>query len=89
MISFELESDTYWTMRQDATSLSQEATIAIASATRVPETTRRRVTCRRTVAAEIRDWFQDRARAYLDMEEDQQKAPGCQRAAEAIDALLK
>ena len=89
MISFELESDTYWTMRQDATSLSQEATRAIASATRVPGTTRRRVTCRRTVAEEIRDWLQDHARAYLDMEEDQQKAPGCQRAAEAIDALLK
>ncbi len=88
-ITFELDSDVYWTMRQNATSLSQVATVAIASATRVPRSTRRRITCSRPAAEEIRDWLKDHARAYLDMEGHQYKAPACQRAAEAIDASLQ
>jgi hypothetical protein len=89
MITFELEADTYWIMRQDATSLPHDAAIAVSSATRVPETTRRRVTCSRSAAEALRDWLTDRARAYLAMAGEEYKAPPCRRAAETLDAVLR
>jgi hypothetical protein len=89
MITFELEADAYWPIRDEATSLSEQAKAAIRSATGVSGTTRRRVECSRTVAAEISDWFRDHARGYLDMEGHRHKAPACQRAVETIGAALK
>lgn len=42
MIAFELEADAYWPIREAATSLSKEVTVAIRSATGVSWTTRHR-----------------------------------------------
>jgi hypothetical protein len=88
-ISFELAADAYWPIRDEATSLSEEAKAVIRSATGVPETTKRRVESSRPVAEEIRDWFRDHARGYLEMEGHRHKATACQRAAEAIQAALQ
>lgn len=89
MITFELDADIFWILRQDVTRLPRDATLAVSSATRVPETTRRRVTCSRRAAEELRDWLTDHARAYLAMAGEEYKAPPCQRAAEVLDALLQ
>lgn len=89
MIVFELEADAYWLIRDEATTLSEETNAAIQSGTGVFGTTRRRVECSRRAAAEIRDWFRDHARGYLEMEGHRHKSPACQRAAEAIELALK
>lgn len=44
MVTFELEGEAYWPIREEGLSLSDEAKEAIGSAEGVTETTRRRVT---------------------------------------------
>lgn len=89
MIVIELEADAYWPIRDEATSLSEEAKAVIHSATSVFGTTRRRIECSQRVAEELRDWFRDHARGYLEMEGHRHKGPACRRAAEVIELALK
>jgi hypothetical protein len=53
MISFELESKAYWSLCGELETLSKGAREAILLATRLPDTTRRRLVCSQQVADEI------------------------------------
>lgn len=86
MITFDLEGDAYRIVRNEATSISEEAKQAIRSAKSIPRKTSRRVSCSRAIAKELRDWFRDHERGYLSVEDHAWKTPVCRRAAEAIEA---
>jgi len=87
-ITFDLHNDAYWIIRNDATSISPEAKVAIEAAKRIERTTSYRVSCSRAIAEEWRAWLRHHERGYLSLEEHAWKTPVCRRAAEAIDAAL-
>ncbi len=86
MITFDLEGDGYRIVRNEATSISDEAKQVIRSAKGIPGTTSRRVSSSRAIAEELRNWFRDHERGYLSVEDHAWKTPVCRRAAEAIEA---
>ncbi len=89
MVTFHLDSQAYWTLRNDATTLSHEASTAMRSGEIVEGLPGRRISCARGAADELRQWFKDNRQRYLAMSGPGHKSLACERALEAIDAALR
>jgi hypothetical protein len=85
--TFELNRDAYSTLRA-ATSLSPGALAALEGAEALDGGERRKVTCSREVAEELRGWCRDAERAFLSMRGHEPRSAAFRLAIEAIDGAL-